>query len=61
MKKDYDRFEISQMISEIVDWIVDHMDQKEIIELAYNHVFDNVAEQSNAEIIAQYKSMFEED
>jgi hypothetical protein len=51
------REEIANMTDKMTQWIVDHMDQQELISLAYEIVSGNIGELPDEEIRAQYASM----
>lgn len=52
--------EIEAMVDRMTEWIVEHMDQQELIALAYEIVARNISEMGSAEIKAQHADMFGE-
>lgn len=44
----------------IVSYIVDHMDMKELLQIAYDVVYKNVMNMGQAEIDAQYAAYFKD-
>lgn len=53
------RKEIADMTEKMTQWIVDHMDQSELIQLAFDVVSGNIGELPDEEIRATYAHMFE--
>lgn len=54
-----ERKEIANMTDRMTEWIVEHMDQQELIALAYEIVAGNIGELPDEEIRAQYAAMFD--
>ena len=46
------------MLEKMTDWIVSHMDQSELLSIAYDVISRNLTEMGDAEIRAQFSEMF---